>query len=1119
MGLGSEVGLRMNVRRTPPPHFFFSPSNENFSEENGDYFLESDGTFRIRDFDRKPPFASFLPGVAGECGRPLWCFYVNRGQAVVSAGVGTKDGAFLEFEPANKAFAVVSQRGFRTFIREEETGFWEPFAPRRNCDPVLTRWMEIRPWEVSLREENQRCGWHISLTYYTIPQAPFPGLVRKVTLQNLYGSDRRIHVLDGLPVLIPYGAKAILTQTMARTLEAFFEVENLEEGMPFFRLRIIPDDKPLVRKVRGGFFASSGRLRKSEGWIVDPQEVFGRDTSLSLPDVFLEGNSRPTRKYLGNTTPSAFLFLRRKVPAREKTVWYEVFGWLPEKRLLDLARKTLSARAYFERAREKNAALVAEIGRNCATCSGDIRFDFYARQNFLDNVLRGGLAIPVAKGAKEQEKVLHLYSRKHGDLERDYNDFLLEPTYCSQGNGNYRDVCQNRRNDVFFEPAAGLENIRLFVDLLQIDGWNPLVIEPVRYRWSRRPKQIEKVLPSRCRLRKKEGERLKNLLKRSFRPAEVVAWAWEVFGGDRGKAWRLAREILKECEPEISAKFGDGYWVDHWTYVLDLIENYLLFFPERKRELLFARSIYRFYRPEFRVLPRSETLVFSAAACDVRRAPAVKKENESASRSGWLEVTGADGKRHVLEVNLFAKLLTVVLNKLCSLDPQGRGIEMAADKPGWNDAMNGLPALLGSSVAEGFELLRWIRFLCAELEATSFEGVSLPFFIADFAEQVFEMVMTKREKFVFWNESHTLREAFLNRMEGKVPARFRVIERKKLLEGLAAAEQMMNRNLRTAFRRTDGLPHTYFRQNVTRFEYKKQGKKRLRHESGDFLVEPKGFRAVPLPLFLEGAVRAMRTFPRKARQIHRALLKSPLYDRKLGMFRLNESLQKEPLEIGRARTFRRGWLENETIWLHMEYKYLLELLRAGLYEEFFSCWRRAGIPNQDPARYGRSILENSSFLASSVVEDADLVGRGFVARLSGSTAEFISIWLFLMLGPRPFSVDDHGLLQCRFSPILKKDFFLIRAGELETPKGRIRVPVNSCAFLFRGRVPVIYNNPLRIDTWKARIERVVVEGNEGEKYASSSGFITGRWAECVRRGEVGRIEVDFGKGRGIRGPL
>ena len=53
------------------------------------------------------------------------------------------------------------------------------------------------------------------------------------------------------------------------------------------------------------------------------------------------------------------------------------------------------------------------------------------------------------------------------------------------------------------------------------------------------------------------------------------------------------------------------------------------------------------------------------------------------------------------------------------------------------------------------------------------------------------------------------------------------------------------------------------------------------------------------------------------------------------MYKVNESLVDQPMEIGRTRIFSRGWLENESIWMHMEYKYLLELLRSGLYAEFY----------------------------------------------------------------------------------------------------------------------------------------------------------------------------------------
>ena len=38
------------------------------------------------------------------------------------------------------------------------------------------------------------------------------------------------------------------------------------------------------------------------------------------------------------------------------------------------------------------------------------------------------------------------------------------------------------------------------------------------------------------------------------------------------------------------------------------------------------------------------------------------------------------------------------------------GIMMDAEKPGWNDAMNGLPAIFGSGMSETIELVRVVKF-------------------------------------------------------------------------------------------------------------------------------------------------------------------------------------------------------------------------------------------------------------------------------------------------------------------------------------------------------------------------------------------------------------------------
>jgi hypothetical protein len=116
-----------------------------------DYQLTLNGTFQIKDYDRKKPFSNFLPGIAGLYGTPMWVFYVNRGQAVASFGTRNKDNAILEFFPANKAYQMVTSTGFRTFLKAKPAGaspehydFYEPFHDRGIfLRPSTGRWTSI----------------------------------------------------------------------------------------------------------------------------------------------------------------------------------------------------------------------------------------------------------------------------------------------------------------------------------------------------------------------------------------------------------------------------------------------------------------------------------------------------------------------------------------------------------------------------------------------------------------------------------------------------------------------------------------------------------------------------------------------------------------------------------------------------------------------------------------------------------------------------------------------------------------------------------------------------------------------------------------------------------------
>ena len=61
---------------------------------------------------------------------------------------------------------------------------------------------------------------------------------------------------------------------------------------------------------------------------------------------------------------------------------------------------------------------------------------------------------------------------------------------------------------------------------------------------------------------------------------------------------------------------------------------------------------------------------------------------------GWLGQRTAAGVEVL--VTPAAKLFMLACIKFSTLDPLGMGVEMEGGKPGWNDAMNGLPGVLGS---------------------------------------------------------------------------------------------------------------------------------------------------------------------------------------------------------------------------------------------------------------------------------------------------------------------------------------------------------------------------------------------------------------------------------------
>ncbi|MFH1093258.1 MAG: hypothetical protein V1739_03770 [Candidatus Omnitrophota bacterium] len=1101
------------------------------------YYLQDCGRFVIDNYDLAKPFASFFPGIAGLYGIPMWVFYVNRGQGIVSLGTENKKNAILEFFPANRAWQFVSKRGFRTFIKMKNVRDNKYYEPFRNIGPQtdklnLQRKMLIGAEDFSISEDNQTMGLKIDADYFTLSNEPIACLIRNLTIKNTSKAVKSFEVLDGLPQVVPYGTNDRFLKELGRTIEAWMQVRFVTKfKVPFYKLAVDPTDRPQVLYIKGGNFyygyAHVKNLKRKVEYIVDPQVIFGHMHNLNYPQLFWKKEFQvPEYQVTSSKTSSAFSYTNVTLKPQEEVTITSLIGYARDERHLQTLINKCQDKMFLQNKGSEYRWSVRKIMNNVFTRSENSTYDLYCRQTYLDNVLRGGL--PITLQGREKKHIYHVYSRKHGDLERDYNNFQTDATYFSQGNGNYRDVNQNRRNDVWFNTDVQDSNVIAFFNLIQLDGFNPLVVFGDRFKL--RDDQAFKNIGVMFR-DKSDLSLVKDFIKKQFSLGALFMFLENNEINLKVGKEKFLTELLAGCNRLENAEHGDGFWVDHWTYNLDALEAYLAIYPERLRNILLEKKKCVFFNNFVKVKPRDEKyILYNDSVRQYHSVSLEEIEEDSAlskkiSSNDWT-VRTKNGKGKVYKTTLLVKMICLIANKMASLDAFGCGIEMEANKPGWYDALNGLPGLFGSSMCETFELKRLIEFILEAIEELHVDlnhPVSLPKELYDFMDGLIVLInenlknKSANKDMIYWDKSYTLKESYRRKISSGIEGNLVNIKISRLESILNLMVDKLEIATKKSKDKKSGLYHTYFINEVTSFDKIRIKGAFKTSKDGLVCVRPKKFRQKPLPLFLEAQVHAFRTEKEKSeiKKLYLNTKKSALYDKALKMYKVNTSLEKMSGDIGRARVFTPGWLENESVWLHMEYKFILELLSAGLYDEFFTEFKNVLIPFQPPERYGRSILENSSFIVSSAFPDNSLHGNGFVARLSGSTAEFINMWLWMNVGKTPFRLNEHKKLIAEFKPVLPGWMFTKNKSVMEycQASGKrvmIDLPKGSYAFNFLSSTLVVYYNPKAKNTYgKDAVKPYAIELKlEDDKSIKLKGaVIPAPWAEKLRAGLIERIDV------------
>lgn len=1030
--------------------------------------------FVIEDYDKQKTFASFLPGIAGKKGIPLWCHYVNRAQGIASFGLRDKNGCILEFYPANTAYRIVDKMGFRTFIKVDKEVV-EMFSPERDAK----RNMCIKQSAFRIIEENNH-NLKMEVTYFGLPEENIAGLVRRVKITNL-GPKRSLEVLDGITQLLPTNANEWMLKHQSNLLKSWMDVTILENNIAYYTTNSIPADEAEVKTDESGNYYFSLVNHVPTKPIYDANVIFGTDTTLSRPLQF-EKNSIEELLKIKNVAADkvgvGFTATSKTLETNESIYIDTIIGTSAKPALIMQKVKAFAGPNYFEEKEKRAQALIDEITKDVTSKTNYPLFDNYMYQNYLDNLLRGGY--PMFIDTTTKHFVYHLFSRRHGDTEREYNFFSIAPEYYSQGNGNFRDVCQNRRSDSLFHQEVGIYNAKVFANLIQLDGYNPLGVLGSLFVINDKAKAKE--LASTL-FENDNNHVMEKILSNKFTPGIIANTMENEQITSTIQEEELFQTIFEEATQEINADFGEGYWSDHWTYILDLVENALEVNPEKKETYLYLENDYRFYDSPVYVLPRSEKYVLTKAGKPRQYGALLDKDEEKIKKlkmdittSNWVKDENGDS----ITTNLFGKLFVLATLKFATLDSSLIGVEMEANKPGWNDAMNGLPGIFASGVSETFELARLVKFLKENLEEKT---VALPVEFITLVEQIQTIYQThsKQETFQIWDEVTSAKEAY------RATTRFGITQTKDCLtttfkDFLSLMQEVLDDGLNRAFEIGQGIYPSYLVYEPTNFE--KLGK--ISHY-GLETIKVKAFKQKMLPAFLEAPARSMKYITNKEilQKQYQTIKTTSLYDQVLKMYKTSCDLDDFGYEIGRIRAFQKGWLERESNFLHMTYKYLLGLIKAGLYEEFYQEIKDNLVCFMDPARYGRSPFENSSFIAPSNNPDEAVWGQGFVARLSGSTAEMLSIWHLMMFGKHPFTFD--GTLHLTFRPILHKEMF---------------TKENTVEATFLSKVKVIYHNEEKKNIYETKPIKYICDN---KTYTTLDGKI----AEEIRDLKIKQIDVFF----------
>jgi hypothetical protein len=352
----------------------------------------------------------------------------------------------------------------------------EPFAPDqsrnlddKNDDPDKPkRILYVGTNEVEIQEIDGVHGLTTNVKYIVLPEEDFAALIRSATFTNTGNDNVELEILDGLAKIEPSGGKLDWgLKNMGRTLEGWMGVYHADDTLtkPFYKMSTEASDEAKVKIEEHGhyclsFIESLDETATLLPIVFDKDKVFGKSTSLQHPaglHASSVGEILDNPQYGDAKTGSSFAAVRKiTLKPGENVTIASVYGRADHIENVPLIADIVTAPGYIQSKFQRARALIDELTAGVETTTVNPLFDGAVKQMFLDNSLRGGM--PTVMGnvdsdntydEDESVKIFHAFSRIHGDLERDYNAFSIEPQFFSQVRGSCKLIALFNEDSLF----------------------------------------------------------------------------------------------------------------------------------------------------------------------------------------------------------------------------------------------------------------------------------------------------------------------------------------------------------------------------------------------------------------------------------------------------------------------------------------------------------------------------------------------------------------------------------------------------------------------------------------------------------------------------------------------